>query len=132
MAKHDRAIVLNSYLYSMLKFIVRLLLNAIAILVVAKLVSGIAVAGYGAAILAALALGIVNALIKPLMHLLALPITIITFGLFALVINGLMFGLAAGLVPGFTVLGFWPAFWGAIVYSVCSYLINGLLMTDHE
>lgn len=116
----------------MLKFIVRLLLNAIAILLVAKLVSGIAVSGYGTAIIAALALGIVNALIKPLMHLLALPITIITFGLFALVINGLMFGLAAGLVPGFTVLGFWPAFWGAIVYSVLSYLINGLLMPDHE
>lgn len=116
----------------MLKFILRLLLNAIAILLVAKLVSGIAVSGYGVAIVAAFVLGIVNALIRPLMHLLALPITIITFGLFALVINGLMFGLAAGLVPGFAVTGFWPAFWGAIVYSVLSYVINGLLMPDQS
>ena len=116
----------------MIKFILRLLLNAVAILLVAKLVSGIVVSGYSTAILAALVLGIINALIRPLMHLLALPITIITFGLFALVINGLMFGLAAGLVPGFSVLGFWPAFWGAIVYSVLSYVINGLLMPTRD
>ena len=116
----------------MLKFIVRLLLNAIAVLLVANLVSGFSVDGYGTAIIAALVLGIVNALIRPLMHLLALPITILTFGLFALVINGLMFGLAAGLVPGFAVTGFWPSFWGAIVYSILSYVINGLLMPDRE
>jgi putative membrane protein len=101
--------------------------NTIALFLTATLVPGIEVDDITTLILAALVVGLVNALIKPLVHLISLPITIITFGIFALVINAAMLGLAAWLVPGFNVDGFLPAFLGAIVLAVISAILGSFL-----
>jgi len=89
--------------------------------VVAKIVPGIEVAGVGHALLAGLVLGIINALIKPLLVILTLPITVLTLGLFLLVINALLLRLAAAIVPGFEVRGFGAAFLGALLLSIFSF-----------
>ena len=111
----------------MLYFIVRLVLNALSLVVVASVIPGIAVVSFPIAILAAVVIGLVNALIRPLIELLSLPITILTFGLFSLVINALMFGLAAWFTPGFTVAGFGPAFWGGLLYAVLATVIGWIV-----
>jgi putative membrane protein len=80
-----------------------------------------------AAAVAALVLGLVNTLIKPILVILTLPVTILTLGLFLLVINALMFWLVANLVPGFHVNGFWAAMLGAILYSLITWALSGLL-----
>jgi putative membrane protein len=82
------------------------------LLVVARIVPGIEVDGFGKALLAGLALGIINALLKPLLLILTLPITVLTLGLFLLVVNALLLRLAAAVVPGFGVSGVPAAFWG--------------------
>lgn len=76
--------------------------------------------------MAALVIGLVNALIRPILLLLTLPVNIVTLGLFTLVINGLMFWLASSIVKGFTVTDFSAAFFGALVYWLVSWLVNGL------
>jgi putative membrane protein len=111
----------------MLLFIIRLVLNAISLLFVANIIPGIAVRDFPIAIIAAIVIGLVNALIRPLLELLSLPITILTLGLFSLVINALMFGLAAWVTPGFSVGGFGPAFWGGLLYAVLTTLIGWLV-----
>lgn len=108
-------------------FLIRLVLNAISLIVVANVVPGIAVRSFPIALLAAVVVGLVNALIRPLIELLSLPITILTFGLFSLIINALMFGLAAWLTPGFTVAGFGPAFWGGLIYAVLATVIGWIV-----
>jgi putative membrane protein len=110
-----------------MRFLLRLILNALAILLVAHLVSGVTVVSFVAAILGALVLAIVNALIRPVLFVLSLPVTILTLGLFTLVINALMFWLASRLSPGFYVAGFAAAFWGALVYSLISWAVSGLI-----
>jgi len=111
----------------MLFFIIRLVLNALSLIVVASVVPGVAVRSFPIAILAAVVIALVNALIRPFIELLSLPITILTFGLFSLVINALMFGLAAWFTPGFTVDGFGPAFWGGLLYAVLATLIGWII-----
>ncbi len=111
----------------MLRIIVRLLLSALGVMLVAYLVPGVAVASFWIALLAAIVIGFVNAIIRPVLQVLALPITILTLGLFSLIVNAAMFGLAAWLVPGFTVAGFGPAFWGSVAFAVYSWLINVLI-----
>lgn len=111
----------------MILFIVRLVLNALALMLVAYLIPGIGLSGFGTAVIAALVLGLVNALIRPLVSLLALPVTILTLGLFSLVINAAMFGLAAWFVPGFSIAGFGPAFWGALLYTVFAWLVSSFV-----
>ena len=81
--------------------------------------------------LLALLLGFVNAIIRPLLVLITLPITILTLGLFTLVINGLMFWMVSGLVEGFVVPGFWAAFWGALVYSLLTWMVS-LALSDKD
>ncbi len=103
------------------------LINAISLYVTVALVPGIEVDDLTTLFLAALVIGLVNALIKPIVHLISLPITILTFGIFALVINAAMLGLAAWLVPGFNIDGFLPAFLGAIVLTIVSAILNSLL-----
>lgn len=103
----------------------RILLNGLAILVVAAFVPGVAVHGYTAALLAGLAIAVANACLRPILQILALPVTILTLGLFALVINAFLFWLASTVVPGFIVNGFAAAFWGSIVFSLMS------MMTGH-
>lgn len=99
-------------------------------MVVAYVVPGISVASLYTALVAALILGLINALIKPLILLLTLPINILTLGLFTLVINACMFWLGATAVKGFTVVGFWPAFWGAFVLWLLNWVIAELLRKD--
>ena len=111
----------------MLYFIIRLVLNALSLIVVASVIPGIAVESFPIAILAAVVIALVNALIRPLIELLSLPITILTFGLFSLIINALMFGLAAWFTPGFSVAGFGPAFWGGLLYAVLATVIGWIV-----
>ncbi len=110
--------------------LVRLFLNALAVMVVTQLVPGVMVRDFPHAFFAAIVLGLVNALVRPLLTLLSLPITILTLGLFTLVINALLFWLASGLVPGFTVHGFGAAFWGGLVFWIVSWLTNTLIVGE--
>ena len=104
------------------------ILNAVALLVVAYILPGITVASFGSALIAALVLGLLNTLVKPLLVILTLPITIVTLGLFLLVLNALVFWLAGSILKGFQVNGFWWAVIGAIVYSLVSGLLSSLLL----
>lgn len=103
------------------------LLNALALLAVAYLLPSIEVASFGAALLAALVLGLVNTLVRPLLVLLTLPITLLSLGLFLLVINGLLFWAVGSWLDGFNVGGFWPGVFGALLYSVISWALGSLL-----
>ena len=112
-----------------MRLILLWLLNAVALLAVAYLLPTIHVASLGAAMLAALLLGLVNAVLRPLLLLLTLPVTLLTLGLFIFVINGLMFWLAGSLIEGFSVSGFWPAVLGSLLYSVISWALSSLLVS---
>ena len=103
------------------------ILNAIALLAVAYLFPGVQIQDWQAAAVAALVLGLVNALIKPILVILTLPVTILTLGLFLLVINALLFWAVASLLPGFNVGGFCSAFVGALLYSVIAWLLSMLI-----
>lgn len=104
------------------------ILNAVALLIVAYLLPGINVASFGSALIAALVLGLLNTLVKPVLILLTLPITVVTLGLFLLVLNALVFWFAGSILKGFEVAGFWWALLGALVYSVVSGLLSRLLV----
>src|SRR5699024_8655982 len=103
------------------------ILNAVALLIVAYILPGISVASFGSALLAALVLGLLNTLVKPVLVLLTLPITIVTLGLFLLVLNALLFWFAGSVLKGFQVNGFGWALLGALVYSIVSGLFSRLL-----
>jgi putative membrane protein len=111
----------------MARMLIGWLLNAIALLAVAYLLPSIHVASFGAALIAALVLGLVNTLIRPVLVVLTLPVTLLTLGLFLLVINGLLFWLVGNLLDGFSVGGFWPGVFGALLYSLISWLLGSLL-----
>jgi putative membrane protein len=104
--------------------LVRLVVNTVALIAVAYVVPGIHVNGIGSALVAAIVLGVVNAVLRPILVVLSLPLELVTLGLFTLVINALLFWLVGALHVGLTVDGFWPAFWGAIVMSIVSWLIS--------
>jgi len=109
-------------------FIVRLIINMVAILIISYLFPKmIWVEGFLAALVAAFLLGIVNTIIKPILVLLTLPLTVLTLGLFLLVINGLMLWLVSALVRGFHVSGFWGAVFGSILISLVSWLLSRFL-----
>jgi putative membrane protein len=107
--------------------LLRVLVNALAIYLVASLVPGIRVAGVWTALLAGLVLGLVNAVVRPVLVILTLPLTLLTLGLFLLVLNGLCLWLTSLLVGGFEVQGFWPAVLGALVVSLVSWVLNGFV-----
>lgn len=107
-----------------MKLIVRWMLLAAALLLVAHLYPGVTVASYGAAMIAALVLGLLNTLVRPLLVLLTLPVTVLTLGLFLFVINALMFWSAAGVLSGFHVTGFGAALIGSVIYSLCGMVID--------
>jgi putative membrane protein len=109
--------------------IVHWLLSALSILIVAHVVPGFEVRGFGTALIAAVAIGLVNATLGFLLKILTLPVTILTFGLFLIVINALMLLFAAMLVPGFAVHGFGPALLGAIVLSIVSFVLRFLVFS---
>jgi len=110
-----------------MKLIVRWLLLAAALLLVANLYSGVTVASFGAAMIAALVLGLLNTLLRPLLVLLTLPVTLLTLGLFLFVINALMFYFAASLLEGLHVNGFGAALIGSLIYSVCGVVIDAAI-----
>ena len=90
--------------------------------------SSITVDSFVTALLVAIVLGFVNAIIRPILVILTLPVTILTLGLFIFVINGLLFWLVGSFIQGFVVQGFWAGFFGAIVYSLISWLLSALIL----
>jgi putative membrane protein len=111
----------------MLEFIAHLVVTAGLLLLVANLVRGVHVAGWGPALLAALVLGIVNALVRPVAVFLTFPLTLLTLGLFLFVVNALMLWLVAGLVPGFRIQGFGPALLGSLVLTLLNMVVSWVL-----
>lgn len=107
----------------MVGLVLRWVLSAAALVLIAKIVPGIHTT-IGAALLAAIILGLINACLRPLFILITLPLTIVTFGLFIFVINALLFALAAWLTPGFTVHGFRAALVGSILYAIAGMVIH--------
>lgn len=114
----------------------RLLLNwvlsAVAVWIVAQVVPGVHVNGAVAALIAALAIGFINATIGALLKIITFPLTLLTLGLFWFVINALMLELASAVVPGFQVRGFFAAFIGAIVLSLANLLLKGIVMPSKD
>lgn len=108
-------------------FITRVLITALGLWLAASVVPGIGVGGWKSLLVAALVLGIVNAIVRPILIILTLPITFFTLGFFLLVVNGLSFALAAALVPGFHVAGLASAILGALVVSVTGWFANSFV-----
>ena len=111
----------------MLNLIARWIINAAALLLVAYLYPGVTVADFWAAMIAALVLGLVNAVIRPLLVLLTLPVTVLTLGLFLFVINAFLFWFVAEIVTGFKVTGFMAALIGSVLYSLITLVTSWLL-----
>ena len=111
----------------MKRLIVKILINAAALMFTANLIDGIYVDGWGAVIIAAIILGIINAIIRPLLMLFTLPLNVLTLGLLTFVINGLMLKLTAAVVGGFDVVGLWPAIVGSVILSVVSTVLSWLV-----
>jgi putative membrane protein len=107
-----------------MKLIIRWLLLAAALLLVAHLYRGVVVADFGAALMAAFVIGLLNTLVRPLLVLLTLPVTLLTLGLFLFVINALMFWWAGSMFEGFKVPSFGAALVGSLIYSLCSMVID--------
>jgi putative membrane protein len=116
----------------MLSILLRWVLNAAALLAVAYLYSGVQVEGFVSAAIAALVLGLVNAVIRPILVILTLPVTILTLGLFIFVINALLFWFVAEVVKGFTVTGFMAALIGSILYSILTLLTSWLVSSGKK
>jgi putative membrane protein len=109
-----------------MRFLVHWLVSALGILIVAHIVPGFRVAGFGTALLASVVIGLVNATIGLVLFLMTLPLTILTFGLFLLVLNALLLWMASALVPGFHIDGFGAAFLGAIVLASVNAILRSL------
>lgn len=112
----------------MIRILVVWLVNTVALAAVAYLMPSVGIASPGAALVAALVLGLVNTLVRPVLVLLTLPVTVLTLGLFIFVINGGLFWAVGALVEGFHVAGFWSGVVGAIVYSIISWLLSALVL----
>jgi putative membrane protein len=110
-----------------MKTIVRWMLLAAALLLVAYLYPGVSVTSFGAAMVAALVLGLLNAVVRPLLVLLTLPVTLLTLGLFLFVVNALMFWAAASILEGLHVTGFGAALLGSLIYSAAGVVIDAAL-----
>ena len=111
----------------MLILLARIALNAAAIALAASLIPGIALAGFRAALIAGLVFGLVNAIIRPVLVVLTLPITLVTLGLFIIVVNAVCFWLTAKLVPGFDLHGVWPAVFGSLFVSLVSWIVSAVV-----
>ena len=110
--------------------LIKWIINSLAILIVTYIVKGIEVASPVTAIVAAFVLGIINAFLRPLIILITLPINIFTFGLFTFFINGFLFYVVSRVVKGFVITGFWPAFFGALLFSAISFLLSLLITKE--
>jgi putative membrane protein len=107
-----------------MKMLVRWLLLAAALLLVANLYPGVVVKSFGSALIAAFVLGLFNALLRPILVLLTLPVTLVTLGLFLFIINALLFYFAASVLDGLSVTGFGAALIGSLIYSLCGVVID--------
>lgn len=114
----------------MVKLILKWVLNSFALFFVMKIIPGIQIDHFGDLMLATLVLGLLNTFLRPIIVLLTLPVTLLTLGLFTLVINGMIFFLAAHLLEGFRVAGFGVAFVAALLFSIFSFVLNLLFRTD--
>jgi len=111
----------------MLALLAQWILSAIALILISRIVPGFRVTGLGPALIAALVIGLLNATVGLFLKIITFPLSILTLGLFLLVINALMIELASSVVHGFHVRGFWPAFWGGIVLSLLGMLIRAVV-----
>lgn len=111
----------------MIRLLVHWVLSALALLLVAHFVPGFIVRSFGTALIAAVVIGLVNSTLGLLLKIVTFPLTILTLGIFWLVINALMLKFAALLVPGFVVVGLWPAFWGGILLSILNMVVHAIV-----
>jgi len=109
------------------RLLIRWLCLTAAIMLTAYLIDGIQVAGFAHALGTAAVLGVLNVIVRPVLFILTLPINIMTFGLFTFIINALMLKIASGLIPGFSVIGFWAAVLGALIISLVNWLLNAII-----
>ena len=116
----------------MLGLLIRWMLSALALVLTSKIVPGITFDGLTPLLIAAIVLGLVNAIVRPILVFFTLPLTLLTLGLFLLVVNAITFGLAAWLVPGFSVNGFMAALLGSIVMAILSYLFSMFIHVGEE
>lgn len=107
--------------------LIKWIIMTAAILVAAYIIDGIRVGGFLSALFAAAALGVLNAVFRPILLILTLPINILTLGLFTFLINALMLKMASAVIPGFDVVGFWPAVFGSLLISLVSWALNTLI-----
>jgi putative membrane protein len=112
----------------MMRLLLTWLINAAALFALPFLLSSVTVTNFGAAVIAALVLGLVNTLVRPVLVILTLPVTFLTLGLFILVLNALLFWAVTHLVDGIAVTGFWSAMIASIVYSIISWALSTLLL----
>lgn len=110
----------------MLQLLLHWILSALALLIVSRLVPGFHVQGLGPALIASLVIGLLNATVGLFLKIVTFPLTILTLGIFLLVINGIMIMVASSIVRGFRVQGFGPAFWGAVVLALLGVVIRAL------
>jgi putative membrane protein len=113
-----------------MRLLLHWILSAIALLIVSRIVPGFHVHGLEPALIAALVIGLLNATVGLVLKIITFPLSILTLGLFLLVINGIMILVAANFVPGFIVYGFGPAFWGAVVLALLGMVIRAVVSED--
>jgi len=113
-----------------MKLLLVWLINALALIAVAYLMPGVSVSTFGAALVAALVLGLINAVVRPILVLLTLPVTLLTLGLFIFVLNGLLFWMVGTWLEGFEVAGFWSGVFGAILFSLVSWALSALVLKE--
>ena len=116
----------------MVKLLVHWVLSALCLLLVAHFVPGFVVSGFGTALIAAVVIGLVNGTLGWILKIVTFPLTIITFGVFWLLINALMLKFASLFVPGFVVRGLWPAFWGGLILSLLNMVVRHFLRKSNE
>jgi len=104
--------------------LIRWVVNTVALIAASHIIAGVRIDSWETAIIAALFLGMFNATLRPILIVFTLPITIATLGLFTLIVNAFLFYLVSKIVAGFTVAGFWSAFWAALAFSVISFVLN--------
>jgi len=110
--------------------LLRFVITAVAVFLASQIVPGIDARTFGAGVAAAVVLALLNALVRPILYLFSMPLIVLTLGLFMIVINAILLHVAAMLVKGFEVAGFWPAFWGALLISIVSSVLN-LWVSEH-
>ena len=111
----------------MKNFLIKWLVNIATLYIIIHIVAGVSADSWGSIVVAAFVLGLLNAFVKPVIILFTLPFTILTLGLFTLIINAFIFILASKFVKGFEVINFWSAFWAALLFSIISSILNFML-----